>query len=115
MRTSLILTASSLAPLTLAVGGFTEQCHENNLWYQTINSRCPDGWTSFDLDRVLGNNNGRLVWQIGGSYFKGCAGAQSGKTCNLQGSVLGCDCLDNQGNWHWATIDLGEFGNYLAY
>ncbi|KAH8897650.1 hypothetical protein GQ53DRAFT_817933 [Thozetella sp. PMI_491] len=111
MRTSFFATLALVLALSLASGGFFGYCPEDNLYYQTLTSKCDGMWTSFDLDRVIANSNGNLVWRINGGFYGSC-GSSIGGTCNLQSSVLGCDCSDGNGHWHWTTINLND---HIAY
>ncbi|KAK4167957.1 hypothetical protein QBC43DRAFT_331134 [Cladorrhinum sp. PSN259] len=91
-------------------GFFNSGCSENNLWYTTINSKCNGVWTSLDLNPYIINANGQLKW--GGGGFGASCGSGAGGTCNLQWSVLGCDCKKTNGQVVWTTVELNQ---HLAY
>ncbi|KAI0516767.1 hypothetical protein F5B22DRAFT_646506 [Xylaria bambusicola] len=92
-------------------GGFYESCPENNLYYSTLNSKCKGTWTSIDLNHVIGNRQGNLVWSAG--FFYSCGNiSKPGTQCSLQYDNLSCYCSASDGTVYWTSISLNT---HLAY
>ncbi|KAF6816070.1 cvnh domain-containing protein [Colletotrichum sojae] len=73
-------------------------------------ANCPDGsnlwWSRLDLDHILGNVGGRLVYQKDGYFSSSCVscGRKQGTRSDFQ-----CSCPDGKGNFHESSLDLNLY------
>ncbi|KAK3995002.1 hypothetical protein QBC44DRAFT_305622 [Cladorrhinum sp. PSN332] len=106
------ITAAGAVEPNVSGGFFNSGCSENTLYYTTIHSKCQGTWISLDLNAYITNDNGQLRWG-GSDYGHTCAhNAKGGGSCNLQYSILGCDCKNMDGRAVWATVELNQ---HLAF
>ncbi|KAF6830604.1 CVNH domain-containing protein [Colletotrichum musicola] len=101
------------------VSGFANSCADWTVWdfgnYMWAN--CPDGgdlwWSRLDLDHILGNVGGRLVYQKEGYFSSSCVscGRKQGTRSDFQ-----CSCPDGKGNFHETSLDLNLYlGNMNGF
>jgi hypothetical protein len=64
MRYIAFLSVLGLAGTVAATGEFFQSCPVNELYYGTLMSKCGANkqYYSIDLNLLIGNDNGRLVW-----------------------------------------------------
>ncbi|KAF6833077.1 CVNH domain-containing protein [Colletotrichum plurivorum] len=94
------------------VSGFANSCADWTVWdfdnYMWAN--CPDGgnlwWSRLELDHILGNVGGRLVYQKNGYFSSSCVscGRKQGTRSDFQ-----CSCPDGKGNFHETSLDLNLY------
>jgi len=108
--------------VALANGGFTKECKNIKAFvfirqggYSPLNADCNNAagqlaLTYIDLNRLITNNDGKLVWQENGNF------AASVKDCRVDVSdvsILQCKAAKREGGFVDASINLDEeIGNY---